>query len=123
MKASRALALALALTLGLLTSAAEATPQSEPDYQALFAVWADPASPSFHSPAGDDDKHRPSPIEEFCSCVRQGSLACGCRIETTGTGSCRFRPDCSDVFSNVCHAINLELCVVRIAAETVSPFR
>jgi len=60
----------------------------------------------------DDDL---SPIERMCACDRRGSIACGCRVQSTGAGSCEYRVMCPGLFKAGCSAVNIEMCI----AETV----
>jgi hypothetical protein len=52
-----------------------------------------------------------SPIEKICECDRRGSIACGCRVQSTGPGSCEYRVMCPSYFSAGCSAVNIELCI------------
>lgn len=52
-----------------------------------------------------------SPIEKICECDMRGSIACGCRVQSTGPGSCEYRVMCPSFFSAGCSAVNVELCI------------
>jgi hypothetical protein len=71
--------------------------------------------------SGSDDD--PSPIERICACDRRGSRACGCRVLSTGAGSCEYRVMCPGVLKAGCSAVNIEMCIAETVIGLFSTFQ
>jgi len=61
-----------------------------------------------------------SPIERICACDQRGSRACGCRVMSTGAGSCEYRVMCPGLLKAGCSAVNIEMCIAETVIGIVS---
>lgn len=70
----------------------------------------------------NDTVPRPSPIEEYCTCVGGGARACGCQLNWYGSGACEYTMECT-WWQSFCNVVSIQACILRGGTDIVRPWR